>query len=147
MALIAKQLRAQGITPPIVGADGWDGLTGNAGDEVLNGFYTSNFTTDSTEPHVVKFVKDFQAKFGDKPGAFAALGYDSMALIRDAILAAGSGDAAAVRDALAKINGSYITCNIKFDEKRNPVKSAVVLEIVKGTGGSLTTAYKTTVNP
>ncbi|GHV75246.1 ethanolamine utilization protein EutJ [Spirochaetia bacterium] len=147
VALIAKQLRAQGITTPIVGADGWDGLTGNAGDEVLNGFYTSNFTNDSTEPNVMKFVRDFQAKFGDKPGAFAALGYDSMSLIKDAILAAGSTDAAAVRDALAKINGSYITGNIKFDPKRNPVKSAVVLEVVKGAGGSLTTAYKTTVNP
>ncbi|GHV78302.1 ethanolamine utilization protein EutJ [Spirochaetia bacterium] len=147
VALIAKQLRAQGITTPIVGADGWDGLTGNAGDEVLNGFYTSNFTNDSTEPRVVKFVKDFQAKFGDKPGAFAALGYDSMSLIKDAIIAAGSADAAPVRDALAKINGSYITGNIKFDAKRNPVKSAVVLEVVKGSDGKLTTAYKTTVNP
>ncbi|MHC6203086.1 ABC transporter substrate-binding protein [Breznakiellaceae bacterium SP9] len=147
VALIAKQLRAQGINTPIVGADGWDGLTGNAGDEVLNGFYTSNFTNDSTEQRVVKFVKDFQAKFNVKPGAFAALGYDSMSLLKDAITAAGSDDAKAVRDALTRINGSYITGNIKFDAKRNPVKSAVVLEIVKGTGGKLTTAYKSTVNP
>ena len=42
VALIAKQLRAQGITAPIVGADGWDGLTENAGDEVLNGFYSNH---------------------------------------------------------------------------------------------------------
>ncbi|GHT73210.1 ethanolamine utilization protein EutJ [Spirochaetia bacterium] len=152
VALIAKQLRAQGITTggipvPIVGADGWDGLTGNAGDEVLNGYYTSNFTNDSTEPDVVKFVKNFQAKFAALPGAFAALGYDSMSLIKDAIIAAGSSDAVAVRDALAAVDGSYITGHIRFDERRNPVKSAVVLEIVKGAEGKLTTAYKTTVNP
>ena len=38
VALIAKQARAQGIMIPLVGADGWDGLTANAGDEVLNGY-------------------------------------------------------------------------------------------------------------
>ncbi|WP_288756994.1 ABC transporter substrate-binding protein, partial [uncultured Treponema sp.] len=46
VALIAKQLRAQGINTPIVGADGWDGLTGNAGDEVLNGYYSNHYAED-----------------------------------------------------------------------------------------------------
>jgi branched-chain amino acid transport system substrate-binding protein len=147
VALIAKQLRAQGINTPIVGADGWDGLQENAGDEVLNGFFTNNFTADSTAPKVVNFVKAFQAKYNSLPNAFAALGYDSAYLIRDAIISAGSADATAVRDALAKTNGAYVTGNITFDAKRNPIKSAVVLELVKGSDGKLTTAYKTTVNP
>jgi branched-chain amino acid transport system substrate-binding protein len=147
VALIAKQLRAQGINTPIVGADGWDGLQENAGDEVLNGFFTNNFTPDSTTPNVQTFVKDFQAKFNALPTSFAALGYDSLYLIRDAIAAAGSAEAAPVRDALKAINSSYVTGNISFDAKRNPVKSAVVLELVKGANGRLTTVYKTTVNP
>jgi branched-chain amino acid transport system substrate-binding protein len=147
VALIARQLRAQGINTPIVGADGWDGLQDNAGDEVLNGFFTNNFTADSTAPRVQTFVRDFQAKFGSPPNSFAALGYDSLYLIRDAIVAAGSADAVPVRNALKAINGSYVTGNISFDAKRNPVKSAVVLELVKAADGSLTTAYRTTVNP
>jgi branched-chain amino acid transport system substrate-binding protein len=147
VALIAKQLRAQGINTPIVGADGWDGLQENAGDEVLNGFFTNNFTSDSTAPKVQTFVKDFQAKFNALPTSFADLGYDSLYLIQDAIVAAGSAEAAPVRDALKAINSSYVTGNISFDAKRNPVKSAVVLELVKGANGRLTTAYKTTVNP
>ncbi|WP_010259745.1 ABC transporter substrate-binding protein [Treponema primitia] len=152
VALIAKQLRAQGInaqgTPvPIMGADGWDGLQENAGDEVLNGFFTNNFTPDSTVPKVASFVKAFQGKFGALPTSFAALGYDSLYLVRDAIISAGSTEPAAVRDALAKIDGNYVTGNIRFDAKRNPVKSAVVLELVKGSNGKLTTAYKSTVNP
>ena len=44
VALIAKQLRAQGITVPIVGADGWDGLSDkNADDSVMPG-YTMQLT-------------------------------------------------------------------------------------------------------
>ncbi|MDR2509615.1 MAG: ABC transporter substrate-binding protein [Spirochaetaceae bacterium] len=146
VSLIAKQLRAQGIDTPIVGADGWDGLTENAGYEVLNGFYSNHYASDSTDPKVVNFVSAYQNKFGTVPVSFAALGYDSLYLIKDAIENSGGGDSAAVRDALEKTNGSYVTGNLTFDAKRNPVKSAVIVELVKD-GDKLTTVYKTTVNP
>lgn len=148
VALIAKQLRAQGIDTPIVGADGWDGLTTNAGDEVLNGFYSNHYAVDSTEAAVRKFVAAFRAKYnGSDPNSFAALGYDCVYMLRDAILRAGSSDAAAVRDALEETDGDYVTGHLTFDEKRNPIKSAVMLELVKGDDGKLETVYKTTVNP
>jgi branched-chain amino acid transport system substrate-binding protein len=147
VALIAKQLRAQGINTPIVGADGWDGLAENAGDEVLNGFYSTHYVSDSTDPRVQNFVAAYQLKYGSVPVSFAALGYDSMYLIRDAIERAGSTtDSAAIRDALAATNGAYLTGNLSFDEKRNPIKSAVVVELVKQ-DDKLVTVYKTTVNP
>lgn len=146
VSLIAKQLRAQGIGVPILGADGWDGLAENAGDEVLNGFYSNHYASDSTDPKVQNFVKAYEAKFGSVPVSFAALGYDSMYLIKDAITNAGSADPAAVRDALKATNGSYLTGNLSFDSKRNPVKSAVILEIVNR-GGRLEPIYRTTVNP
>ncbi|MCR5723635.1 MAG: ABC transporter substrate-binding protein [Treponema sp.] len=147
VALIAKQLRAQGITVPIVGGDGWDGFTNdNAGDEVLNGFYSNHYAIDSTEPAVQKFVGSFQAKFGKAPNAFAALGYDSVYLLKDAIERAGKLDVAAVREALEATDGDYVTGHLVFDEKRNPIKSAVMLEVVRK-DGQLSTAYKTTVNP
>ncbi|MDR1985388.1 MAG: ABC transporter substrate-binding protein [Treponema sp.] len=146
VSLIAKQLRAQGIEAPIVGADGWDGLTENAGDEVLNGFYSNHYASDSTDPKVVNFVKAYQGKFKSVPVSFAALGYDALYLIKDAILRAGSTDASKVRDALAQTKGSYVTGNLTFDSKRNPIKSAVMVELVKN-NGKLATVYKTTVNP
>lgn len=147
VALIAKQLRAQGINTPIVGADGWDGLTSNAGDEVLNGYYSNHYASDSTAPAVQTFVKAFKTKYNKEPNSFAALGYDCVYMLRDAIVKAGETDSAAVRDALEATNGDYVTGHLTFDAKHNPVKSAVMLEIVKGTDGKLTTAYKSTVNP
>mgnify|MGYP002855454608 CR=1 FL=1 len=147
VALIAKQLRAQGINTPIVGADGWDGLTDNAGDEVLNGFYSNHYAADSTDDSVKNFVASYKDKFdGKTPTAFAVLGYDAVYMLKDAIISAGSLDTAAVRAALAATDGDYVTGHITFDEKRNPVKSAVIVELVKD-GDKLATAYKTTVNP
>ena len=146
VSLIAKQLRAMGITTPIVGADGWDGLTENAGDEVLNGFYSNHYASDSTDPKVVDFVQAYQKKFNAVPVSFAALGYDSLYMIKDAMSRAGSSDSVQVRDELAKTNGSYVTGSLTFDSRRNPIKSAVMLEIVNQ-NGKLVTVYKTTVNP
>jgi branched-chain amino acid transport system substrate-binding protein len=96
---------------------------------------------------VQKFVKSFNAKYNKDPNSFAALGYDCVYMLRDAIIKAGSTDSAAVKDALAATNGDYVTGHLTFNEKHNPVKSAVMLEIVKGDDGKLKTVYKTTVNP
>ena len=147
VALIAKQLRAQGIEAPIVGADGWDGILGNSSAEVLNGFYSNHYATDSTDPAVQAFVKKFKDKYSKDPNSFAALGYDSGYILKDAIIKAGSDDATAVKEALKATNGDYVTGHLTFDEKRNPIKSAVMLEIVKDDDGTLKTVYKTTVNP
>ena len=147
VALIAKQLRAQGIAKPIVGADGWDGLTENAGEEVLNGYYSNHYATDSDSPAVQKFVGAFKNKYGKIPNAFAALGYDSVYMLKDAIAKAGTTDGAAVRNALEATNGDYVTGHLTFDAKRNPIKSAVMLEMIRGADGKLATKYNTTVNP
>ncbi|MBQ7158858.1 MAG: ABC transporter substrate-binding protein [Treponema sp.] len=147
VALIAKQLRAQGIVKPIVGADGWDGLTENAGEEVLNGYYSNHYATDSDSPAVQQFVAAFEKKYSKKPNAFAALGYDSVYLLKDALVKAGTNDSAAVRDALEATDGDYVTGHLTFDEKRNPIKSAVMLEMMRDVNGKLATKYNTTVNP
>ena len=145
VALIAKQLRAQGIDTPIVGADGWDGLTENAGDEVLNGYYSNHYAEDSESPAVQKFVGSFKAKYNKSPNSFAALGYDSVYMLKDAILKAGTTDGEKVRAAFETTDGDYVTGHITFDEKRNPVKSAVMIQLVKD-GDKLSTKFAATVD-
>ncbi|MDR2070749.1 MAG: ABC transporter substrate-binding protein, partial [Treponema sp.] len=146
VALQAKQLRAQGIACPLVGGDGWDGLVDNAGDEVLNGFWSAGFAADTTDPKGQTFVKAFTAKFNKPASQFSALGYDTMMLVADGIKAAGTFDTSVVKGAMAKLNGTYVTGSIHFDENRDPIKGAAILEIVRK-DGKLVNTYKTTVNP
>ena len=146
VALQAKQLRAQGVNCALLGGDGWDSLIENAGDEVLNGFWSSGFAADTTDPRGVTFVKAFEARFKKPASQFSALGYDSMMLIIDGIKAAGSYDTSLVKNAMAKINGPYVTGNIRFDANRDPIKGAAILEIARK-DGKLANTYKTTVNP
>jgi branched-chain amino acid transport system substrate-binding protein len=130
----------------LVGGDGWDGLIEEAGDEVLNGFWSSGFAADTTDPKGAAFVRTFQARFNRRASQFAALGYDATMLVIDGIKAANSFDTTAVKNAMARLSGSYVTGNIRFDANRDPIKGAAILEIVRR-GGRLANAYKTTVNP
>ena len=146
VALQIRQLRAQGVAAALVGGDGWDSLVDNIGDEALNGFWSSGFAADTTEPRGAAFVRAFQARFNRPASQFAALGHDSMMIVAEAIRAADSVSPPAVRDAMARTNGAFVTGNIRFDADRNPIKGAAMLEIVRR-DGNMVNQYRTTVNP
>ncbi|MEA9358220.1 ABC transporter substrate-binding protein [Bacteriovorax sp. PP10] len=128
---IVKQARALGINIPFLGGDGWASpkLFEIAGATVKGSYISSHFAPDDKAPIVQNFVKDYEKAYGTKPGSFAALGYDSLGIIADAIKRAKSTKPSDIRDALAATKDYQgITGTITFDKDRNPMKSAVVLE-------------------
>ncbi|MQY76379.1 MAG: ABC transporter substrate-binding protein [Spirochaeta sp.] len=142
--LIARQAREMGITAQLLGSDGWDSpdLIKIAGDSINGGVFVNHFTTGSDLPAAQKFVRDYEAEFGQKPNAMGALAYEAAMIIVEAIKNAGSTDSRAIRDALAATNMETITGTIRYDENRNPVKGAVILEIKDGK-----IFYLTSINP
>jgi branched-chain amino acid transport system substrate-binding protein len=131
VGLMLKQARALGINVPFLGGDGWDSpkLFEIAGEAVKGSFISNHFAPDDKSPVVQAFVKDYEKTYGVKPGSFAALGYDSLGIVADAIKRAKSTKPSDIRDALvATKNYQGITGSITFDKDRNPTKSAVVLE-------------------
>ena len=129
--LIVKQARALGINIPFLGGDGWDSpkLFEIAGESVKGSYISNHFAPDDKSPVVQNFVKEYEKAYGTKPGSFAALGYDSLGIVADAIKRAKSTKPSDIRDALVATKGYQgITGTITFDKNRNPTKSAVVLE-------------------
>lgn len=147
VSLIAKQVRSQGMTIPMLGADGWDEITNNAGDEVLNCYYSNHYSPDANDPEVKAFVAKYNEKFKMTPNALAALAYDATYILADAINKAGSTKPEDIQKAMMETNKKFVTGQIKFNEKRNPVKSAVMVKIDKGADGKLAAVYAETVNP
>jgi len=144
VALQAKQARELGFKGPLVGGDGWDSpdLVKIGGTAVENGFFTNHYSKDDTRPIVQDFVQKYTAKYGAAPDALAALGYDAMTIMLDGIKRAGKTDGKAIRDALKATDLGVVSGQVKFDANRNPIKSAVIIEIKGGQQ-----VYKTTVNP
>jgi branched-chain amino acid transport system substrate-binding protein len=135
VGLIVLQARQLGIELPLFGGDGWEAqeLIQIAGADALrNTFYSTHFSAIKETPEVQKFVKAYQAKFkGETPDAMAALGYDSVLILVDAIKRAGTTDGPKVRDALATTDVVGATGRTKLDAQRNPAKAAVIITVEK----------------
>lgn len=136
VGLIIKQARAQGIDKPILGGDGYDSpvLLELAGEKALNNVYfTNHYSEIDEDPAVKKFIEDFEAKYGKKPNAFNALGYDLAKFVADAISRADSINGEAIKDALKSTeNFAGVTGTLSVDENHNPVKSIFVIELKDG---------------
>ena len=99
IGIVVKQMRDAGLTGPIVGGDGYDtpDLPAIAGPAANDVYFTTHALMDAnggTEP-IKAFMAAYEAKFGHPvENAFAALGYDTVYLLKDAIERAGSMDGA-----------------------------------------------------
>jgi branched-chain amino acid transport system substrate-binding protein len=135
---LVKQFRDAGITGPIVGGDGYDtpDLVSVAGAAADNVFFTTHALMDATggTDGIKKFITDYNAEYGHDPeNAFAALGYDTMYLLVDAIKRAGSTDSAAVKAAIeATKDFKGITGAISFSADSHVPQKGVTVIAVKG---------------
>ena len=129
--LTVKQIREAGLTLPIVSGDGFDTelVTTVPGPELANDVYFSTHTyREDTRPEVLAFIEAYEAEYGRPPeNAFAALGFDAVGLIADAMERAGSAEGAALRDALAATKGyKAVTGEISYTRPTGvPVKGGV----------------------
>jgi branched-chain amino acid transport system substrate-binding protein len=139
---LVKQFRDAGITGPIVGGDGYDtpDLVKVAGATTSNVFFTTHALMDATigTDGIKKFIAAYKGEYGNDPeNAFAALGYDTVYLLADAIKRAGGTDSAAVKAAIESTKDfPGITGKITFAPGSHvPQKGVTVIDIE---GGKLT---------
>jgi len=144
VALQLKQAREIGLNVPAGGGDGWDSpdLVKIGGTAVEGGVFSNHFSKDDPSPKVQTFVKAYTAKYGEAPDALAALAYDATGLFLDAFKRAGSINGADIRNAIRNTSYVGVAGTYKFDENRDPIKAAVILQIKNGQQ-----VYVATVNP
>jgi branched-chain amino acid transport system substrate-binding protein len=132
VGLIAQQVRQLGIKAPMLGGDGWDSShLHEIGKEAINGgYYSNHYTTDSTDPVVVDFMKKFKEKYHETPDAMAALSYDAAKILAAAIGRTKEITPGNIRDELAKTTDyPGVTGKTSINSERNAVKSAVIVQV------------------
>jgi branched-chain amino acid transport system substrate-binding protein len=136
VALIARQARQLGLTQPLLGGDGWDAPeVWELGRDALNGCYiTNHYSVDTPSQTIQTFVDNYRRRYGNlTPDAHAALAYDALRFLADAMRKAGTADGPKLRDALATTrNFVGVTGLISMDKDRNAVKPAVILKLQDG---------------
>lgn len=135
VGLIIRQARELSLQAVLLGGDGWDSpkLVEIAGKNAEGTYFGTHFSPQQKTPRVEEFVSAFRQKYNEDPDALAALGYDTLHLIADAVKRAGTTEGDKVKEQLAKTtNFPGVTGNITLDENRNAQKPIVMLKIVGG---------------
>lgn len=143
---IAIQARDLGITVPLLGGDGWESpKLIEIGGKALEGcIYTNHYFYGDTNPVVSSFVQKYKERFGQTPDSLAALGYDAMKTLADAMKRATKLDGPSLRDAIGKTKGLVgVTGTINIGPDRNAIGKSLVIEEIKN--GQLT--LKATIDP
>ncbi len=131
VALIIKQARSSDFQKPFLGGDGWDDpkLYTLGGPGIKGNYLCNHFHTGDTSPKVKDFVDKFTAKYGKAPGAMAALGYDALYCLADAIGRAGKADPEALKNAINSIKDVETVCGtVTMGPDREVSKPAVILK-------------------
>lgn len=145
VGLIARQARQLGIKAPLMGGDGWDSskLFEIGGDAINGGYFSNHYTTESQDPAVTTFINKFKEKFNETPDGLAAMGYDAALVLIEALKKSPDLTPKAIRDEIAKTKEfPGVTGKITLNEKRDAVKSAVVVQV-----NGATNKFVTTINP
>jgi len=133
--LQVQQAQRVGYKGKLLGSDSWGSAEiVKLGGAAMDGHYFStHYAPDIATPEAQKFIADYKAKYGSVPDDVAALTYDAIGLLCQAIKAAGKVDRQAVRDALASIKEfKGVTGQMQFKGTGDPEKSAVILQIQGG---------------
>jgi len=146
VALICIQAKQLDLKAPLFGGDGWesDQLVKIGQDAVEGNYFSTHYAPAVDTPQSRSFVAAYEKRFDGKvPDAMAALGYDSVTVLADAIKRAGTTDGPKVREALAATKDfPCVTGTTSLNAERNAVKPAVILQVKNGKF-----KYIETVNP
>jgi branched-chain amino acid transport system substrate-binding protein len=139
--LIVSQAKDLGLDIPIVGSDSWGDpqLLELCGSECEGAYFSTHYVASGATGATKEFIDKYNAAYGYIPGDVAALTWDSLMIVTQAIKNCGNitGDLATdrscVRDGMANItNFEGITGNMTFDNQGDPIKCAVIVQIQNG---------------
>lgn len=131
---LVAQLRAAGVTAPIVGTEGFDTVNFvQIAKEAAEGvIITTSLDRDTTDPAMRKFIDDYKKRFNVGAEMVAASTHTAVNVLADAIRKVGIDDPAKLRDAIAATkNMPSAVGTITFNSSREVYKAAQI-QVIKG---------------
>jgi branched-chain amino acid transport system substrate-binding protein len=136
-AAIIRDVRAAGVTAPIMGDDSMD--TGDfytaLGPELGHDIFisTHGFIGPEAGPAMEQFIADFHAEYGRDPeSAFNAMGWDTIQVIAQGIAKADATDGAALANALEGTEFDLLSGKLIWSDAASghfPDKEAFIVEV------------------
>ena len=131
---LVAQLRAGGITVPIIGTEGFDthNFIAIAKDAAEGVMITTSLDRDSNAAQMRKFISDYEAKFKVPADMVAASTHTALYVVAEGLKKGGTEDGAKIRAAIAGIKDFEVaTGRISFNELGEIYKAAQI-QVIKG---------------
>lgn len=140
LGTLIRDIRALGITTPILGGDAYDTTAFYAvlGEQFGNEIYfsTHSWMGEETGEEMVAFIERYEARFGVPPdNSFIALGYDAVKVIAQAVEAAGTTDGDAVAEAMREMDFTLLSGNLDWQGVETGHETLKDLFIIEVQGG------------
>lgn len=134
VAPVAKQYKEVNPQIAIVGfSNAYSQELINLGGMAVEGVaFPVIFFSQSEDPAVQAFVKQYKEKFGAEPSALTAQAYDSAGIYFEAVKKVGLDDMGKLRDKIAEMTYIGVTGETKFDEKGDVSKEFTKVTIKDG---------------
>jgi len=139
IGLIVKQLRQAGLSMPVMGGDAYDTplLVETSGKYADGVYFTTHCMLDesSDSARTSRFIAAYKKEYNRMPeNAFAALGYDAVNILADALKRAGPDNREKIIPALLEIKDfPVVTGDISYENgSRIPRKSVSIVKIGDG---------------
>jgi branched-chain amino acid transport system substrate-binding protein len=139
--LIVRQAKSMGVTIPIVGSNSWAGgdLIGECGTDCDGLFFGGNYAPGKATGLNKEFVDAYKIAYGENPDEPAALTWDAVRVLVEAIRRTGGfsgnlvSDRTLVKDTLTKIQDfDGAAGKLSYNETGNPSKCTMIVKIENG---------------
>ncbi len=132
-APLVAQLRAKGVTVPVIGQEGYDSekfleIAGPAAEGVI---ITTSLDRDSPVPETRAFIEAFEKKAGFGADMVAASAHTAVRVAVAALRKAGTEDPKAIRDAVAATKGLVASTGTIAFNSLGEVMKAVQVQVVR----------------
>lgn len=139
VALITAQAKDLGWSKPVMGSDAWGSadLIKLSKGAVVGDYFTTHYAAKGAVGKTKEFIEKYTKTYGYTPDDVAALTYDAVYIVLQAIQDAGltgnlKKDRTAVMKALGQIQAfAGVTGNMRFTPDGDPVKDAVVVRVTE----------------
>ena len=133
-----EQAREVGLECFILGSDGWDTMSVDGFAVLGQAYFSTLWAANPGDDRNRVFISAYEKTYNTEPDAVAALTYDSVGLIAEALKIQDKADSQAVRDGLAQIKDyPGLAGSLSFDGTGDPIKSVAIMEVKEGKPGFL----------
>jgi branched-chain amino acid transport system substrate-binding protein len=107
------------------------------GDAAVGSFHALHWNTDIKNPANERFVKDYVAKYGQKPSNYAAQGYDGVRILAATMLAMKGQfkDSLDIMKAMRKVKYDSVRGPYSYNVNGMPIQNFYKQEVIKGSDG------------